>query len=296
MTPTVVDQRILIRTAATLSWQGVDSDGEVADPGTVTVTVTDSDGTALATDAATSGSGTSARTYSLTAANNQSVDLLTATWKVSGTTVGVTKIAAVGAVYASVSAIRAREPRIADVSAYPTAAVTAARARVETMFEDACGVAFVPRFEVERFIGSGRTTKTLAWPRLRELRWGRVYDSDGTTYTALTAAELAAIPANTAGIAERVDGNVWPAGRLIEVGYAHGYDALPADGLPHVARCVSVDLNQPASAIPDRAVSFQPAEGGNVILATPGVRDWVTGIPSVDEWLMRHDERVPGVA
>jgi DNA polymerase III subunit gamma/tau len=60
----------------------------------------------------------------LSAANNQSVDLLTATWKVSGTTVGVTKIAAVGAVYASVSAIRAREPRVADVSAYPTAAVT----------------------------------------------------------------------------------------------------------------------------------------------------------------------------
>jgi len=62
-------QRILRATAASLSWQPLDGDGEPADPGTVTVGVVSSDGaTVVAAGTATSGSASDPRTAALTVA------------------------------------------------------------------------------------------------------------------------------------------------------------------------------------------------------------------------------------
>ena len=74
---------ILKGTGQTISVQWYSDDG-VADPGTVTVTITNSDGTAVATDAATNGSGTNPRTYTITPAQAANLTTFTMVWTSAG--------------------------------------------------------------------------------------------------------------------------------------------------------------------------------------------------------------------
>jgi len=46
------------------------------------------------------------------------------------------------------------------------------------------------------------------------------------------------------------------------------------------------------SSIPDRATSYQPADGGTYLLATPGRAGYETGIPDVDAVLDRYRHRI----
>jgi hypothetical protein len=78
----MADSRILINAPATLSVTFYDGGETAVDPGTVTVTVVRADGTTVVSAAATSGTGTSARTYTLAAQTR--LDHLTATWTGSG--------------------------------------------------------------------------------------------------------------------------------------------------------------------------------------------------------------------
>ncbi len=294
-------QRILRATTATLSWQPLDSDGEPAtsDPGTVTVGVTTSDGTVLvAAGTATSGSSTAERTYSLTPAQTADLDVLTATWTVSGTTVAVTTHDIVGGFYCRTDDIRDREPSTADRSRDTSNALVATRNEVECMIESACGGAsFVPRFATTWQHAVEVRDLLLPVPWLRAVRWLRIW-SDNETYTALTDAECSAIPSADSGIA-RLPYHV--TGR-IEIGFEHGMDYPPLD-LRRAAIAAMRDGAQVArSGIPARAMSMQMADGSSAVFATPGRsmgRDggrWVTGIPSIDEVLARYDMSIPGVA
>ena len=88
---TVADEQIVAATAASLTWQPTGSDGEPADPGTVTVGVTRSNGTVVLADGtATSGATSTPRSVDVTAAQTASIDWLTATWKVGATVVATT--------------------------------------------------------------------------------------------------------------------------------------------------------------------------------------------------------------
>lgn len=291
----MVDQRVVVAAAATLTWQASDQNGELADPSTVTVTLTRSDGTAIVTGAATTGTGTSARSYTLSQALNTQTDLLTAVWKAGAQTLATTKIGVVGRVYLSAAQIRAKDAALVNAATYPDSDLWAARAQTESIFEDICGVAFVPRFEVERHIGRGTNRLLLNWGRLRYVRWARVYNADNVTYTALTAAEIASIASSESGVCHRLDGMVWFADRMIELGYEHGYDKLPVDLESQAVKAIRQELNSTKSGIPDRAMSYQPIEGGSVQLVTAGIGRWHVGIPSVDEALMRYSHRAPHV-
>jgi RNase H-fold protein (predicted Holliday junction resolvase) len=294
---TVPNTRTVRATSTTISFQGVTSDGDAADPGTVTVGVTRSDGTeVVAAGTATSGSSTSPRTYTLTPTDTASLDVLTATWTASGVVVGITTHEIVERVYTSTADIRSTDTSLADAAKYPATLIRSVASQVEQTFEHACGVGFVPRFSSCRLDGNGLVQISLPFAELRRVRWARIW-TDGDSYDELTATELAAIPANHAGIAVRTDGNTWPVGQHnIEIGFEHGYDAVPLDIKQAHVRAARRKLNEFRSAVPDQAVSMQLAEGGSIVFAAAGVGDRVFGIPDVDEVLKRHNRRVVGIA
>jgi hypothetical protein len=283
-TTSVASQRAVRSTAAVLRWQGVDPDGEPADPGTVTIGVVDSEGTVVvAAGSATTGSGSNPRTYTLSAAQTADLDVLTATWTVSGTVVAVTTLEIVGDVYVSASDVRLIEPALGEVPDYSTAKIHTARAQVEQMFEDACNRAFVPRFRVDTLRGSGRHWIVTRRPDVRAVRWANYTDYNGT----VTTVDVSELEFDELGVIKWRD-DVWPSGYQVKIGYEYGLSRPPEDLRQAAVQAIRAQLNTFRSGIPDRATSFQPIDGGNVILATPGVGQWVTGIPAVDECLKRY--------
>jgi hypothetical protein len=271
-------QRIVAGAPAALTWQGVDSSGEPADPGTVTVGVVRADGTVLlAPLTATTGTGTAVRSVALTASQTAALDWLTATWTVSGVVRAVTVHEVVGGVYMTSAALRAAEPSLSDATKYPAAKLLAARDRTERAFEAECYRAFVPRF------------------RVATIRRGMpLPDTDIDAIRFVQNADTGAVVSYTHVAGSRLLDDVYTCEPLL-VGYVYGEDAPPADLLEKFAKVVRYSLNATNSGIPDRAMSFQPAEGGNVTLATAGLGPWIYGIPDVDQVIHRHQWRKPPV-
>lgn len=287
LTISVPTSRIVRGATATLAYQGVDADGEPADPGVVTVKVESSDGTVVkAAGTATSGSGVNPRTVALTAGDTADLDVLTATWSVGVDVVATSTHEVVGGVYLSVQEIRDLEPALSTVTEYPNAVLITARRQVEAMFEDACNRAFVPRFRVDVLSGDGTNTLVVRRPDVRAVRWCEIWD--GAEYVTVDVAELRA---NAVGAVHREDA-VWPVGvQNVRVGYEYGLDRPPQDLRQAAVQAIRAQVNTFRSGIPDRATSYQPIDGGNVVLATPGLGPWITGIPTVDEALKRYKWR-----
>ena len=288
----VATQRVVRATTATIEWQGIDQDGEPADPGTVTIGVTRADGAAVvAPGTATDVVGT-VRRYTLPVSATANLDRLTATWTVSGVAVGTTSVEVVGGVYASVAQIRTVDPVVSNLVTDSTDVLKNARAAAESLFETVTGVAWVPKFDVVRLDGTGRHELALPWPQLRRVRWCRIYSTE-TTYDTLTADQLAAIPADDSGIAVRTDGYVWTAGtRNVEIAYEHGYDVPPADLRDALIQTVRANARQFDNGIDPRTTQVV-MEG---MTATIGASDDLTGNPAVDATLRRHSHKIPGIA
>lgn len=274
-------QRIVAATTATLTWQGVDQDGEPADPGTVTVAVTRADGaTVLAAGTATSGTGSNPRAVGLTAAQTAQLDVLTATWTVGGVAVGVTTHEVVGDVYATVAEIRSLEDSLADVSANTDNTIKRCRSEVESTIEQVCRQAFVPRFSVLRV---GMDLK-IRIPNLRTVRWTRTVSSSGI----LT-------PADPFGV------NFGPwyypdVAVYVLAGVEHGLDCPPPDLKRAAIKAIRRQVNMSKSAVDARAISYTGPSGETQRFPTPGLGPWITGLPDVDEVLQRYTmPDVPGV-
>lgn len=293
LTTTVAASRIVRAATATLSFQGVDADGEPADPGVVTVKVETSNGTVVkAAGTATSGSGTSPRTVALTAADTADLDVLTATWTAAGNTVGVSTHEIVGGVYVTVAEIRALEPALSSTTEYTSAQLIAARRQVEALFEDTCNRAFVPRFRVDVLSGDASHQLMLRRPDVRTVRWVEVADGDG----GWTSVDVDDVEVDFTGLLVWREDR-WPRAAVnVRVGYEYGLERPPADLRLAAVQTIRSMVNTFRSGIPDRATSFQPIDGGNVVLATPGLGPWVTGIPSVDECLKRYRWKSAAVA
>lgn len=291
MTTFVANQRAVSGAPVVLRWQPTDSEGEPsAVTGTVTVEVVRSDGSeVLAAGTATTAAG-SARTVTVPASEALVTDVLSATWSVDGDVYAVTTCEVVGGVYASVDQIRALEPSLTDVGKYPTADVQAARAEVESMFEDAARRAFVPRFRVDALRCEGSWELVVRRPDVRSVRWATATDWRGVE----TSVDVSGVLVSPNGVLRRAS-QPWPAGTLT-IGYEYGLAFPPADLLRAIVTAVRLRLNTAKSAIPDRAVSFTQIEGGTVTLATPGTYGWITGVPEVDEALKRYRWHEVGVA
>ena len=289
----IPDQRIARGAAsATLSYQFTDQYGEPsAASGTVTVSVTDSAGSAVVTGQATTQTGTGPYEYTLSS-NLDTIDRLTATWLVDGSAAASTVIEVVGGVYCSNSELKALEPTLATRS---DAVLRAARTEAENMIEEWCNRAFVHRIEIERRNGTGASALPVSWPNIVDVKWGKVWYS-GNSSTSLTASELADIAATRGPLLNRQDGWLWERGvDNIEVAYIHGLANPPEDIKRVCAALVHRQLTVANRALADNATQYFPAEGGSVMMAQPGMRGSFTGIPWMDEILKRWQWRNVGV-
>ena len=263
--------RVLVDTPATISnsWY---SDGVIADPGTTTIGITAADGTVVqAAGTATTGSGAAARTYALTTTHTANLDLLTVTWTTQNFGVAVTYVEVVGGFLFSVADARAISP-LNNTTTYPTAKIVAVRTLVEEAIEDACGVAFVPRYRRETLSGLGEPDLPLGRAQIRSVRTASI---DGE---ALSSDDLELVlPHSTRYLNYE---NNWDTGYgNVIVGYEHGFDFPPA----RITRAALMLAKRwlVEGPIDDRATSLI-TEDGTFALVTPGLRGALFDVPEVN--------------
>jgi hypothetical protein len=258
-------------------------DGVLTDPdGTATtVTITrDSDGSAIVTGGAASQLNQGVYLYSLQP--QSSLDKLTVVWSATfnGLAQSVTTyVDIVGGYFVTLNAIRT-SPNMPDISKFTTEKLIEARQWFETLAENYCGQAFVPRYKRIRYAGSGHPT-LLADMNVRTIRSVRDYTS-GTVYTAYTSDELADIDVDPVGSLTRLS-NVWRFGtRNIEIVYEHGMDACPADMADAALDAIRRHLleNQTGRTV----LSVADDLGGVTRYSTPG-ENRPTGYAEVDRVL-----------
>lgn len=277
-------ERIQQLTPGTLSQQWYE-DGVAVDPGTVTIGITRADGTVLqAAGTATTGSGTAARTYNLTTTHTATLDSLKVTWTstLKGTLVSYVEV--VGGFLFSLAQARAISPfsGATGLTNYPTATLVQMRTTVEQALEDACGVAFVPRYRyttLEAWCGRGLM---LDRPKPIALRSVTV---DGTTQS-LTSATVFPSGGVTGLTFTSISG-------AVVVGYEHGWQGPPE----RITRAALLLLKAwlVAGPVDDRAATFSSVDGGTYGLIVEGRAGSTFGIPAVDAAVQQYN-LVCGVA
>ena len=290
------NERLVAGHASTITVTLTDQNGEpVAAVGTVTVQVVRQDGSTVlaAGSSTTAGSDVGVYQRTLTAAQTSQLDVLTATWTDAGDSSTTTTTHAVaGGVYFTIGEARATDTALDN--RFTDGAAIAGRQDVEDEFESICNVAFVPRAARIRVDGRGTNEVLLPNPMPRRLRAVWIY-SDATTYTALTAAEVAACRFDPSGVLVRTEGKTFPEGvRNVLVDYEHGYTRPPAEIKRYAIKRLRQILTEATSAVPSRATSFQVAETGVFRLATAGRLS--TGDPDIDGALARYSMQIPGMS
>lgn len=291
----IPDQRVLRGSAVTFSWQFTDADGEPAAPvDAVTIGIVHDDGTAVIDPGtATDGAASAPRTYSLSAGNNDRLDLLTATWTDDDGNEATTLVEVSGAVYFTVAEARASDATLADDEKYPTELIVATRREVEEEFEQICGMAFVPRYARETLNGSGRNTLVLGRSAVRTVRSIEAFTSGvGETWTDDDLAEV--VLQSYGQITSRVGKWFTPGDMNLVVCYEHGLDRPPAEVKRAALQRLRSRMNMALSAIPSRATTYSATEGGTYALATASATK--TGDPDVDGVLARYMRRTAGIA
>lgn len=292
--------RVLRTAAATLERTFYLDEEPVDSSATVTVSVTDSSGTVVASGAATSaGAGTGRYTFVLP--GQPQLGVLTARWSatIAGADVQADDVVeVVGGFYFTLADARASDASLADTAKYPTERLAAVRYEVEVECESITQRAWVPRYRRVVLDGTGLPDLVLpdggdewrAGIRLRGVRAIRsasVAPRTGETAVALSAAELAALAVMRDGTLRRTDGRPWTEGLgNVVLEYEYGSDAPPADLRSAALLRFRWLATKPRSGVPDRATSFTPTEGGVYELATPGASS--TGIPDVDAAYARY--------
>lgn len=291
----MITTRILRTAPATLTHAFYVGETATDATGAVSVTVTDATGATVTTGtAAPAGNGTGRYTFALPA--QAALAALTVDWSatVAGTAVVERDLCEItGGFFFTLAEARASDPSFADVAKYPPADLVVFRQEVEEECERITRRAFVPRYR--RLVLDGTGTRDLPLPdggdeivagillrgvRL-PIRSATVAPRVGQTPVALTVGQLAALTVTRDGLLRRTDHGSWTEGTgNVVVEYEYGQDAPPAD-LRRVALLrLRSRSNLLRSGVPDRAISFQVAEGGTYRLSTPGASR--TGIPEVD--------------
>lgn len=275
-------ERVLKATPATISntWY---EDGAAVDPGVVTIDITRADGTPLVNDGATGTSGNT-RTYDLTAASHTNqLDTLRIDWAspTKGTMTNYVEV--VGGFLFSIADLDAKLQTSGD---YTVAKKTAARTVAETAIEDACGVAFVPRYRRETISGTGLTRHLVSRGPVRSVRTVSV---DGT---ALTASQLADVEIYAGRALYYAAGFTYGTANVV-IGYEHGHDYAP----PRVSQAAIILAKHYLVQGPiDERYTSVVTEDGTFTLSTPGIRGIRFGIPEVDAVVRQYGRSGVGVA
>lgn len=276
-------------------------DGVLATPtGTLTFSAADADGTVVASGTPTAADGV--LTAVLTAAQNADVNTLTVTWgglvfSAEPAISLTTEHESVGAWLFTLADIRGfgdNEQLLSSVTKYTDAFLLQERDRVTDQLGERLKYPLGARYERQTVDGDGTAELFLlgAW-RCREVRAISIRAYGASTWTALTAGELALVFITKHGILAR-EGNIWPRGRQnIRVAFENGVQPIPLE-LKQAGLAVLVD-SVIGSDTPDRAIT-QTNENGTFNLATPGMRGSFVGIPGVDEAIEHHRVKTLGIA
>lgn len=149
-------------------------DGDAVDAvGTLTCSIARADGTVIATDRATTdAAGVGAYTCALTTAEALTLDVLVATWRISGVTRATTYHRVVGGFLFTAAELQQRP----GLQTFDIAALRVERDRITDLIEWYCG-AQSPRYDLEVFEGHGGDHRGLAHRPVLSVRSVTVGDS-----------------------------------------------------------------------------------------------------------------------
>lgn len=280
--------------------------GETATDSTtpVTVAVVDANGVEVATGTA---AGVGAGRYTFPLVAQAQLAHLTVTWSatIAGqATAEADLVEVVGGFFFTLVEARASEPTFSELNKYPPADLEVGRLEVEVECERITQRAFVPRYR--RVVLDGTGTPDLVLPDggdelvagivlrgVRTIRSAKVAPRAGQSYVSLTAGQLGALAVTSDGTLQRTDYGIWTEGRSnIVIEYEFGCDAPPADLKRGGLLRLRSRVNLHRGGVPDRAISFQLAEGGTYRLSTPSAER--TGIPEVDGTYARYSRGPAG--
>jgi len=221
----VPDQQIVAGVASTLEWTYLDENGEGADPGAaVTVGIDRADGAELVASGTAATEDTDPdhagrHTYTLSAANSATLDVLTVSWSISGTVVATTHVEIVGGFLFTVAEARASYAGLDNTAKYPTADIVKYRMITEAELNWICDRAFTPRFR--RLTVDGTGTGSLLVPD-NDLRAVSAVSVGGTAYGSTQLAGLKVYEH------KRIDqpwGEVWEFDQEnVDIAYSFGLD------------------------------------------------------------------------
>lgn len=293
-------QRILRGAPATLAYEHLDADGAAVDAaGTMTVGVTAADGTVVLAAGTTTVHGvTGAYSVALTGAETAQLGVLTATWSDSAAAAAAAARTSshevVGGFMFSIAQVREFEPGLEDAADFPAGVIVDRRLEVEDEAEWICDIAFVPRYRRLTLDGGGDKSIVAGVRAIRRVRSVRTYSSAGSSsYTAMSAGQLAGLVVTVDGLIRRTDGGLFEVGHgniVIEV--EHGLDEPPGDLRVAALVRMADRLQRPDSGIPTRARSYSAMDGFSYDLTIPD--EFTTGIPAVDAVYTRHSRRQRG--
>lgn len=256
---------------------------------TVAVAVVDANGTTV-----TSGNATNVSTgvYEFVLPAQASLMEMTASWTAvidSATVVEDDQVEIVGGFFFPLAAGRAQDSSLASNLKYTRRDLEITRTEVEQECERICAQAFVPRYRRVVLDGTGTRELLLPDPNVRRIVAVRVAPRVDGTFTALTSGQLAALVERDR-VLYRTDGNYWTEGLAnVIVEYEHGLSAPPTDLVRAAKQRLRHRMNFEKTGVPDRAVSFQVADGGSYRLSMPSA--YTTGIPDVDAVYERYSLR-----
>lgn len=298
-------QQVLVATPATVS-QSWYLDGVLIDPGEVTVTITNLAGTALETDAATSGTGAAARTFPLTTTHTADLDTLRLVWTSPTKGVLTSRVEIVGDLLFTEAEARAFDgSKLENTTTYTDAAISAARARITQDFEQILGVPVAPIYR--RIITDGDGSCSLLLPDalgITRLRSIETREAGTQTWTAFTADELADVLVRPFGMLTRDSRAPFLWGvQNVRVGYEVAHPDAPT-GVPAPLKQAALLVLTGGTAqsivgsdIDYRATSFSDGIG-TIRFLTPGLGrgDVWYSEPDVNRILQTYRHRVPGLA
>lgn len=242
-------------------------------PDSATVVILNADGTELVSSTAAGEGGTGRYTFTLTPVHTANLNVLTANWTatINGAAQTVsTSVEVVGGFLFSLAELRAMSG-LEDTVKYPTAALATARTLAESALEDACGVAFVPRYH-RATIRYTSGDLALQHPMVRSVR---AVTSEGTVWTQDQLDEL--VIENSSFI---YGPSGWTTTRGgLTVAYEHGYDQPP----PRVSRAAKTLARHYLieSPIDSRWTSIS-SEDGTFSVVTAGERGNLFDLPEVN--------------
>ncbi len=282
--------RVAKTAAATLSHTFVLDEEATDATGNVVVTVTNAAGTVVSTGNATHGA---TGTYTYVLPGQAQVSELTVSWAatIAGTAVVEQDlVSVVGRHLFTLAEGRASDSSLADEAKYTTDDLRAARDEVEDELEAITLRAWTTRYRRAVVDGTGTSDLILADQDVTAIRTATVAPRLDETFVALTAGQLAALDVLADGTLRRVDGLTWDYGTgNVVLEYEYGATTVPADLKKAALLRFRTRLNLNKSGIPDRALSFTSADGGNFRLSTPGA--YQTGQPEVDAVYWRYSRR-----